>query len=310
MFGKIDDSSGFHLAKLHPESRSLCCFEFGGRTFQYTVLPFGERKSPSTFQRCNMMVINFLRHFGVVCSLYLDDRMVAEPFMTTVSKEEAIEKQRSAKNMFLTLLALGAAGGFINLAKSQFEPTYELEFLGMILNAKTCIVSVPEEKWNRFQQLIRTLEDRNWFTLHELEELRGQACSLIFSSNNLKYFIREMTLLITETYANNKGRSHHLFKDTRLKFNKFLKRELMEWKNQTVLTLRRCWLPPAQTGTRKHALFTDSSLAQLGKTTKFSIFHEINQNLKLYVKADCFTLGKNVWDISRWDSQKQWKVNQ
>ena len=167
--------------------------------------------------------------------------------------------------MFLTLLALGAAGGFINLAKSQFEPTYELEFLGMNLNVKSCIVSVPEEKWTRFQNFIKMLEDRGWFTLQELEELRGQACSLIFSSDNLKYFIREMTILITETYEKNKGKPHHRFKDTRLKFNKFLKRELMEWKNQTILTLQRCWLPPAQRGIRKHALFTDSSLAQLGK---------------------------------------------
>ena len=135
----------------------------------------------------------------------------------------------------------------------------------MNLDVKNCIVSVPEEKWTRFQSMITMLEERGWFTLQELEELRGQACSLIFSSTNLKYFIREMTNLITETYAANKGKAHQRFKDTRLQFNKYLRSELREWKSQTILTLRRCWSPPTQCGVRKHALFTDSSLAQLGK---------------------------------------------
>ena len=59
--GKIDDSSGFYLMKLNKESRDLCCVSFGGRFFRYKALAFGERKSPSTFQRGNMAVVNFLR---------------------------------------------------------------------------------------------------------------------------------------------------------------------------------------------------------------------------------------------------------
>ena len=265
MVGKIDDSQGFHLTRLEEESRDICCFEFEGRTFQYVVLPFGERKSPSSFQRCNMMVVNFLRHHGVLISLYLDDRMVCEPFLTNVNKEESFKQQKLGKNMYLTLLALVAAGGFLNLKKSVFEPMYNQEFLGMDLDVKNCIVSVPKTKWDRFLEYIKKIEDRGWFTLQEIEEIRGQACSFIFASSNLKYFIREMTMVITEIVAKNKGKLHNQFKNTRINFNKHLIRELKEWKSQTILTLQRCWLPPMQVGLTQYALFTDSSLAQLGK---------------------------------------------
>ena len=264
LISKIDDSNGFHLTRLEIESRDLCCFEFMGRIFQYTVLPFGERKSPSSFQRCNMMVVNFLRHFGILISLYLDDRMICEPFLTNVNKEESFKIQKRGKNIFLSLLILVAAGGFLNLRKSIFEPAFEQEFLGMNLNTKDCIVSVPKDKWKRFMEQIQKIEDRGWFTLEEIEEIRGIACSFLFASNYLKYFIREMTEVITKVYAQNKGIPHRKFKKTKIAFNKYLVRELKEWKNQSILTLRRCWLPPKQRGCVQFSLFTDSSLAQLG----------------------------------------------
>ena len=268
MVGKIDDSQGFHLTRLEKESRQICCFEFEGRVFEYVVLPFGERKSPSSFQRCNMMVVNFLRHFGILISLYLDDRMVCEPFLTDVNNEESFGIQKLGKNMFLTLLVLVAAGGFLNLKKSVFQPMYKQEFLGMNLDVENCIISVPDEKWKRFMDYIAKIEKRGWFTLQELEEIRGQACSFIFACTNLKYFIREMTIIIRDVYEKNKGKAHNQFKNTRLEFNKYLIKELKEWKNQTVLTLQRCWLPPKQRGFTQFSLFTDSSLAQLGKKLK------------------------------------------
>ena len=211
-----------------------------------------------------MVVVNFLRHFGILISLYLDDRMICEPFLTHVTKEESFKQQKLGKNIFLSLLVLVAAGGFLNLRKSVFEPKFKQEFLGMNLDTEKCIVSVPEDKWKRFLEQIQMIESRGHFTLQEIEEIRGMACSFLFASNCLKYFIREMTEVITKVYADNKGIPHNRFKKTKIAFNKYLVRELREWKSQTILTLQRCWLPPKQRGCVQFSLFTDSSLAQLG----------------------------------------------
>ena len=214
-----------------------------------------------------MIVVNFLRHFGILISLYLDDRMICEPFVTGVTKEESLRQQKLGKNIFLSLLVLVAAGGFLNLKKSVFEPKFEQEFLGMNLNTKDCIVSVPNEKWERFLEKVKLIEERGKFTLEEIEEIRGIACSFLFASNHLKYFIREMTEVITKVYADNKGKPYYKFKKTVIPFNKYLTRELKEWKEQSILTLKRCWLPPLQRGCVQYSLFTDSSLAQLGKNS-------------------------------------------
>ena len=190
--------------------------------------------------------------------------MICEPFLTNVTKEESMKRQKMGKNIFLSLLVLVAAGGFLNLKKSVFEPKFKQEFLGMDLDTEKCIVSVPDNKWKRFIELVEAIEKKKEFTLEEIEEVRGIACSFLFASNYLKYFIREMTEVIRKVYADNKGRLHNRFKRTVIKFNPALTRELAEWKNQSILTLQRCWLPPLQRGCAQYSLFTDSSLAQLG----------------------------------------------
>ena len=260
--GKVDDSSGFHLVGLNEESKPLCCFEFAGRWFMYNALPFGERKSPSTFQRVNKIVVNFLRRFGIIISLYLDDRLIAEPFRAEAPNPE--KEQDLARNMFLALIILVAAGGFINLEKSVFKPSYEQEFLGMHLNAKRCIVSVTEEKWARFQEFLRNILARGWMTLHEAEKLRGQAIAFLFASRNLKFFTAEMTVAIKQVYAKNRGKLHRLFKNAKITLNEHLKKEFNEWTDCKLIETKRCWLHKPLLGVKAKSLYTDSSLAQLG----------------------------------------------
>ena len=260
--GKVDDSSGFHLVGLNDESKPLCCFEFAGRWFMYNALPFGERKSPSTFQRVNKVVVNFLRRFGIIISLYLDDRLIAEPVNKQAANAE--EDQDLARNMFLSLIMLVAAGGFINLEKSVFKPAYEQEFLGMHVNARQCIVSVTEEKWTRFQEFLRNISSRGWMTLHEAEKLRGQAVAFLFGARNLKFFTAEMTEAIKIVYAKNRGKLHRLFRNARILLNKHLIKEFKEWTNCQLLETKRCWIQKPLLGIKAKSLYTDSSLAQLG----------------------------------------------
>lgn len=264
---KLDDSSGFHLSPLHEDSRDLCCFSFGGRIFRYLVSPFGERKSPSTYQRINFMPINFLRHMGIIVSLYLDDRLVAEvkdKYITIVNGITSEEIQDAALDTFLTLCIIVAAGGFINMSKSSFRPKFVEEFLGMMLNTKECVISVPKEKWEKFMVMVNTMLEKGITNLEDLEKLRGNAASFIIAAKHLKYFIREMTIEIAKVYSNNKNKLHRLFKKTKIVITQQLRYELLEWTKCDLLEVNRCWLPPMDLGKKKVSLHTDSSLCQLG----------------------------------------------
>ena len=259
---KLDDTKGFHLLQLHPESRDLCNFQFAGRVFQYYVLPFGERKSPASFQQANLLPLNYCRQHGLTVSLYLDDRLVVEPKI--VDSESTDYCPKRAKNTFLVCSLIIATGGFVNLQKSVFRPTQKEEFLGFNLDTTSATISIPEDKWTRFQESISMWLTKQTITLAELEQLRGQMCSFLISSRYLKVFIRRQTELIKYVYDNHKGENHHFFKNEVIPITDRLKEELQEWKHATILEVSRCWLPPREQNMQVVTLHTDASLAQLG----------------------------------------------
>ena len=240
---------------------------FGGRIFQYNALPFGERLSPSTFQRGNNTPINFLRSNGILITLYLDDRLVCEQkskYENYHNMGNIEDLQDTALDTFLSLIIIVAGGGFINMEKSIFNPKFEEEFLGMKINSKICEISIPEDKWKRFQIALEEMINAKFTTLTKLEVLRGTCASFQIASKLMKLFIREMTIAIKQAYKFNKGKLHRLFKNYRIPINKHLKLELLEWKKIDLLEVKRCWLPPLSKGYKLMQLHTDSSLAQLG----------------------------------------------
>ena len=84
------------------------------------------------------------------------------------------------RNSFVTAALVIAKGGFISLEKSDFDPKHAQEFLGLHLDTKNCIISVPQAKWNRFKTMLQKFLEANACTFKELEQLRGKCVSFIF----------------------------------------------------------------------------------------------------------------------------------
>ena len=259
---KLDDTQGFHLVALHPESRDLCNFRFAGRTWQYVALPFGERKAPSAFQQANQIPLNYCRTVGLTVTCYLDDRLIAEPATLVINGEKVDPKL--GRSTYLVVLLIIASGGFINMLKSNFVPTFEDEFLGMIVNTETCTVSVPERKWTKLQNDLEKFQKQQTITLHELETLRGEQCSFLISSRYLKVFIRAQTDAITRFIAKNPVKNHNFIKNELIEITDRMRREWSEWQNATILEVTKCWLPPSETKKPVFYLHTDASLAAWG----------------------------------------------
>ena len=259
---KLDDTQGFHLVALHPESRDLCTFQFAGRIWQYVALPFGERKAPSAFQQANQIPLNYCRTVGLTVTCYLDDRLISEPATLRINGENI--DPTLGRSTYLVVLLIIASGGFINMLKSNFTPTFKDEFLGMIVDTKTCTVSVPERKWKKLQDDLKQYQKQRTLTLQQLETLRGEQCSFLISSRYLKIFIRAQTEAITNFLRNNPIKNHHFIKNEPVIITDRMKREWAEWQNATILEVTKCWLPPSETNTPVFYLHTDASLAAWG----------------------------------------------
>ena len=261
-FCKLDDVKGFLLAPLQKESRDLAVIEFMGRYLMFWIICFGERKSPAVFQRINNIVVNFMRSFGFILSLYLDDRYCLEKGNLVINGKKI--SPSLGRTTFLTILVLISSGAYLNLEKSIFTPTSAEEFLGMHLNSKDCIISIPDDKLKRFRELALKIELAGKCTLNELEILRGLACSFILAVKHLKLFIRQMTEAIRQVNLNFPNRPHPTIAHKIIIVSPELKAELREWRKCTILTTKKCWLPTIKTNTQYALLYTDASEAQAG----------------------------------------------
>ena len=259
---KMDDTQGFHLVAVHPESKDLCNFRFAGRTWRYNAMPFGERSAPAAFQQANQIPLNYCRLMGITVSCYLDDRLISEPPNLHLNGEEIDPKL--GRSTYLVVLLIIASGGFINMKKSQFVPTFEDEFLGMIINSKDCTVRVPERKWEKLQADLKKYQNSDTMTLGELEVLRGEMCSMLIASKYLKIFIRAQTQIITEITNKFSHLPHRKFKNTEFKITDRLRREWEEWQHSTILQVSRCWMTPKEQKIPVFFLHTDASLSAWG----------------------------------------------
>ena len=69
------------------------------------------------------------------------------------------------------------------MLKSQFVPTMQDEFLGMIVNSETCTVSVPQRKLDQLQEDLERFQKQEYITLEDLEKLRGEMNATVKRQN-------------------------------------------------------------------------------------------------------------------------------
>ena len=241
-----DDQRGFHQQLLSRESRKLTAFSYKGKIFVYRVSPFGSPKIPSVFQRANKIPVNYARSLGARVNLYLDDRI-------TLDQPENVINGVSLSAFLSSCMSI-CAGGFISIAKSDFEPKTRQQFLGMVVDSKECTISVPEEKWKLFKETIERYLEQNFCTFKELEKLRGKAVSFILANPKTKLFIRVMNSTIARL---NKEKRHAT---TKISFSEKLKSELEEWIKLDHLQMCHKWLNSYNLESPPHRVtFTDAS---------------------------------------------------
>ncbi len=113
----------FHIQVIQRHRRFLR-FAFGGKAYQYKVLPFGLALAPRTFTKCMDAALAPLRLQGIRVLNYLDDWLILAHSRELVSRHRDI-----------VLCHIHSLGLRMNAKKSVLLPSQRTMFLGVHLDS-------------------------------------------------------------------------------------------------------------------------------------------------------------------------------
>ncbi|KAH0479774.1 MAG: hypothetical protein KVP17_000910, partial [Porospora cf. gigantea B] len=157
---------------MEPSSIPYTAFRCTGGLYQFTVMPFGLRNAPATFQRMVDCLLGDMRYEGVLA--YLDDILV-----------HGTTEEETMRRLEEVLRRLSTAGLTLNLAKCTFFPK-RLHYLGQVI-----------EDGHLLPDPGRVLQLRAWKVPHTLTELR----SLLGLFAYYQDFIRDYAAIMAPLHA-------------------------------------------------------------------------------------------------------------
>lgn len=167
LFTTWDHKSGYFHVALHPDSQTFFGFEFDGRYFVYTVLPFGWSPSAFVYQSLATAVGAFERRaLALVAFHYLDDAAAL-----SLGGRPAGLRVRALRAGLQFLL------GFFISPKSAWEPLPAHRWLGLLVDLQLRTFSIPEDKLGAFLALVSVALSTGSVLLPTLRRIAGKAIS-------------------------------------------------------------------------------------------------------------------------------------
>ena len=123
-FSVIDLKSGYWQIPMRPEDAEKTAFRTADGLFQFTVMPFGLRNAPATFQRLMDVVFSGLKWKGLL--VYMDDIIV---YSATADEHILLIEN--------VLQRLAQAGLKLNPKKTTLV-SCEVKYLGHVVSADRC----------------------------------------------------------------------------------------------------------------------------------------------------------------------------
>ena len=160
---KVDLKDAYFTVPVHPDHHPHLRFVIEGVTYQFTCLPFGLACAPWVFTKLMKTVVTFLRSWGFRMIIYIDDILVMAESATLVRQ-----------HLVVLVHLLQCLGFLINFKKLVMSPTQELEFLGMVVNTNTLIVSLPADKIRQIRSEATRIFDMASFSARLLSHFLGK----------------------------------------------------------------------------------------------------------------------------------------
>lgn len=162
-FASIDLKDAYYSVNIHPKFRKFFRFMFQGKLYEFRALPQGFRDSPRIFTKILKPVLAHLHQHGHSLVIYIDDSLIQGDTYTLCA--EAVHS---------TAQMLDELGFTIHPAKSMFQPSQSIEFLGFNLDSVAMTVSLTPRKAEQLAESCSKLLNTHAVSIRHLAEVIGK----------------------------------------------------------------------------------------------------------------------------------------
>ena len=239
----IDHKNGYYHISLNPDSWTYFGLNWEGTYYVYVTLCFGWSPAPFVYSTFTELVADYVRTITLALIItWIDDTL---PTNSIHTQHENNQKQLESANYVCCILCmtLYKAGYFVNLQKSNFHPTQQIQFLGLIVDSKSCRFSVPQAKVDKLITFITKILSENMCTLKDLEKCVGKCRNMSIAVPPAKLYTRTQYQTLSENLSN--SLSPRQARQKLIKLSTPLQKELNMWlKLNTALLNGSTWLQP------------------------------------------------------------------
>jgi len=198
----MDLEQGYYHVGIHAQHQRFITTEIDGQVVSFTALPFGLSTAPRVFTKFMRPFVKFVRQQGVRMLQYLDDSL----FMAETREE--LLRTRDIVQSLLQELGLQRKP-----SKGHWEPTQSLTHLGIDIDTKAGVYSIPDRKQKVLVGAANSLlryatSHRKWVSARKLSNLAGMAVSLTVAF--------PMARTLTRSIYDALGQDRTLMKDVRI----------------------------------------------------------------------------------------------
>lgn len=194
---KIDLEDAYFVVPVSKDDRRYLQFEWKGKFYQFTCLPFGLATAPFVFTKLTRPVLQHLRFWGIKIIMYLDDLFLANEDSSVLSDELSY-----VRNLLQSL------GFVINMKKSVFTPTRVIQYLGFEINTVSMHFCLPNEKKGKIIQVCKNLLQTNQTTPRKLAQFIGLITAANLACSTSFLHIRHLQQCLIEALRKNWSWDH------------------------------------------------------------------------------------------------------
>eukprot|EP00731_Ephydatia_muelleri_P023446 Em0015g1029a len=184
----FDLKSGYHHIEIVKHHRRFLGFHWDKVYYTFTVLPFGLSSAPYAFTKLMRPIVRYWRSKGLKAVVYLDDGLCA-----VRGREEACTASQWVQS------TLHWAGLVVNEAKSSWQPSHEVQWLGFVVNLEQGCISVPVKKVDTLKKNLGAVLDANTLNARCLASLIGKIIAMGLALGPISRFMTRSMYALLQT---------------------------------------------------------------------------------------------------------------
>ncbi len=173
LFVTIDLKDAYFHIYILSQHRKFLRFAFGGKAYQYRVLPFGLALSPRTFTKCIDAALAPLRLQGIRILNYIDDSLIL-----------AQSEQIAVRHRDVVLAHMKRLGLRLNAKKIVLSSLQRTTYLGVVWDSTTMQARLSPARIELILTAIKRVREGQSLTVIQFQRLFG----LMAAASNVIHF--------------------------------------------------------------------------------------------------------------------------